>query len=47
MHTRGNKRAAAEILGVYRPTLYSKLRKYQLGDYGVRRAGAAAPSGPA
>jgi DNA-binding NtrC family response regulator len=27
-HTRGNKRAAAAILGVYRPTLYSKLRKY-------------------
>jgi DNA-binding NtrC family response regulator len=29
--TRGNKRAAANILGVYRPTLYSKLRKYKLG----------------
>jgi DNA-binding NtrC family response regulator len=27
-HTRGNKRAAAAILGLYRPTLYSKLRKY-------------------
>jgi DNA-binding NtrC family response regulator len=27
-HTRGNKRAAAALLGVYRPTLYSKLRKY-------------------
>jgi transcriptional regulator with PAS, ATPase and Fis domain len=31
-HTRGNKRAAAAILGVYRPTLYSKLRKYGIGD---------------
>ncbi len=28
--TRGNKRAAASILGVYRPTLYSKLKKYNL-----------------
>ena len=27
-HTGGNKRAAAAILGVYRPTLYNKLRKY-------------------
>jgi transcriptional regulator with PAS, ATPase and Fis domain len=27
-HTRGNKRAAAALLGIYRPTLYSKLRKY-------------------
>ncbi|HEX7085843.1 MAG TPA: sigma-54 dependent transcriptional regulator [Vicinamibacterales bacterium] len=30
--TQGNKRAAASILGVYRPTLYSKLRKYRLLD---------------
>lgn len=30
--THGNKRAAASILGVYRPTLYSKLRKYRLLD---------------
>jgi transcriptional regulator with PAS, ATPase and Fis domain len=29
-HTHGNKRAAAALLGVYRPTLYSKLRKYGL-----------------
>ncbi len=27
-HTRGNKRAAAALLGIYRPTLYSKLKKY-------------------
>ena len=32
--TRGNKRAAANILGVYRPTLYSKLKKYNLGSGG-------------
>jgi DNA-binding NtrC family response regulator len=31
--TNGNKRAAASILGVYRPTLYGKLRKYKLGAY--------------
>jgi DNA-binding NtrC family response regulator len=31
--TNGNKRAAASILGVYRPTLYGKLRKYKLGEY--------------
>jgi DNA-binding NtrC family response regulator len=30
--TRGNKRAAATILGIHRPTLYSKLRKYNLLD---------------
>src|SRR5262249_35298207 len=30
--TRGNKRKAARILGVYRPTLYSKLRKHHLGE---------------
>jgi DNA-binding NtrC family response regulator len=29
-HTRGNKQAAAEILGLYRPTLYSKIRRYGL-----------------
>ena len=33
--TNGNKRAAASILGVYRPTLYGKLRKYKLGEYGA------------
>jgi DNA-binding NtrC family response regulator len=33
--TNGNKRAAASILGVYRPTLYGKLKKYKLGEYGT------------
>ncbi len=28
--TQWNKRATANILGVYRPTLYSKLKKYNL-----------------
>ena len=36
--THGNKRAAASILGVYRPTLYGKLRKYKLGEYGKSEA---------
>jgi DNA-binding NtrC family response regulator len=30
--TRWNKRAAANILGVYRPTLYSKLKKYKIAE---------------
>jgi DNA-binding NtrC family response regulator len=30
---KGNKRAAASMLGVYRPTLYGKLRKHKLGEY--------------
>jgi DNA-binding NtrC family response regulator len=41
-HTRGNKRKAASILGVYRPTLYSKLRKYSLMDPPESAARAAA-----
>jgi DNA-binding NtrC family response regulator len=32
--THGNKRAAASILGVYRPTLYGKIRKHKLDGYG-------------
>lgn len=28
--TRGNKQAAATLLGIYRPRLYSKIRKYQI-----------------
>ncbi|MCI0666102.1 MAG: sigma-54 dependent transcriptional regulator [Acidobacteria bacterium] len=28
--TRGNKQAAAQILGIYRPRLYSKIRKYKI-----------------
>lgn len=40
--TRGNKRAAAAILGIHRPTLYNKLRKY-----GLWRADALTPvAGP-
>ena len=28
--TQGNKQAAAQILGIYRPRLYSKIRKYKI-----------------
>jgi DNA-binding NtrC family response regulator len=37
--TRWNKRKAASILGVYRPTLYHKLKKYNLTEHinGVER----------
>ncbi len=35
--TNGNKRAAADILGIYRPTLYGKMKKYKLGDYSASR----------
>jgi len=46
--TRGNKRKAASILGVYRPTLYNKLKKYNLIEPSDRsRAVAAPPPAPA
>ena len=45
--THGNKRAAASLLGVYRPTLYGKLRKYKLDQFsaprGLKRPAAARP----
>ena len=28
--TQGNKQAAAQVLGIYRPRLYSKIRKYRI-----------------
>jgi len=31
--TKGNKQAAANALGIYRPRLYSKIRKYKLSDF--------------
>jgi transcriptional regulator of acetoin/glycerol metabolism len=45
--TRGNKRKAASILGVYRPTLYNKLKKYNLLETSDRTPRAAAPVPPA
>ena len=41
--TRGNKRKAASILGVYRPTLYNKLKKYNLIETQERAPKVAAP----
>jgi len=32
--TNWNKREAAQILGLYRPTLYSKMKKYDIRDGG-------------
>src|SRR6185369_10346169 len=29
--TNGNKQAAANLLGIYRPRLYSKIKKYKIG----------------
>ena len=45
--TRGNKRKAASILGVYRPTLYNKLKKYNLMETIDRTPRAVAPAPPA
>lgn len=40
--THGNKQAAAQVLGIYRPRLYSKIRKYgiEVPREGRRRGGA-------
>jgi two-component system response regulator HydG len=40
--TGGNKRAAAKLLGIHRPTFYNKLRKYELVDAIRVRTPAAA-----
>jgi two-component system, NtrC family, response regulator AtoC len=45
-HTKGNKRKAATILGVYRPTLYSKLRKYSLMEPAERERAPVAAEAP-
>ena len=45
--TRGNKRKAASILGVYRPTLYNKLKKYNLIETQERAPRVPTPAAPA
>jgi DNA-binding NtrC family response regulator len=43
--TNWNKQEAAQILGLYRPTLYSKMKKHEIRDAGKSaRATAAGPS---
>jgi hypothetical protein len=39
--TNWNKQEAAAQLGLYRPTLYSKMRKHKIRDEGRSRRGAA------
>src|SRR5262252_8716117 len=43
--TNWNKQEAAQILGLYRPTLYSKMKKHEIQDGGKgARSGAATPT---
>jgi two-component system response regulator HydG len=37
--TQWNKQEAAQTLGLYRPTLYSKMRKHGIQDPKQRRSG--------
>jgi transcriptional regulator of acetoin/glycerol metabolism len=41
--TNWNKQEAAQILGLYRPTLYSKMKKHEIQDAGKNAARRAAP----
>lgn len=41
--TNWNKQEAAHILGLYRPTLYSKMRKHEIKDPGRAAKGGATP----
>jgi len=44
--TNWNKQEAAQILGLYRPTLYSKMKKHDIRDAGkAARASSAASAG--
>src|SRR5213082_1003336 len=46
--TNWNKQEAAQILGLYRPTLYSKMKKHEIRDVGkAARSGAATAAPPA
>jgi len=42
--TNWNKQEAAQILGLYRPTLYSKMKKHEIRDAGKAARNAAANS---
>jgi transcriptional regulator of acetoin/glycerol metabolism len=46
--TNWNKQEAAQVLGLYRPTLYSKMKKHDIQDQrAAQRAAAASSSTPA
>ena len=42
--TNWNKQEAAQILGLYRPTLYSKMKKHEIRDAGKSARTAAPPA---
>src|ERR671927_587508 len=44
--TNWNKQEAAQILGLYRPTLYSKMKKHDIRDQRAAQRAAAASSAP-
>jgi transcriptional regulator of acetoin/glycerol metabolism len=44
--TNWNKQEAAQILGLYRPTLYSKMKKHEIRDAGKAARSSAAASTP-
>jgi len=44
--TNWNKQEAAQILGLYRPTLYSKMKKHDIKDQRAAQRAAAASSAP-
>ena len=43
--TNWNKQEAAQILGLYRPTLYSKMKKHDIRDAGKSARASAAQTG--
>ena len=43
--TNWNKQEAAQILGLYRPTLYSKMKKHEIRDAGKSSRGEGRPDG--
>src|SRR5439155_18517597 len=45
--TNWNKQEAAQILGLYRPTLYSKMKKHDIRDAGKTARSAASSTTPA
>ncbi len=44
--TNWNKQEAAQILGLYRPTLYSKMKKHEIRDAGKAARTAVPPQPP-